>query len=264
MKRTLIVLLSSLATLVLGINVAAAQAHVVNITGYPIGEFAVKGSVQQQLDARVIGPIESALSRAKSGEEISISIAGYADHTGSGSENDEIALKRASQVEQVLLGKFPNAHITMVSKGNDADLRIVVVMWKLTAPATHQSPKPPETNEQWRWILAILAILFIFGVTIFIYTRKGSDVPAAPTMADEKAFDEKRYEREGKFYVVPFHLKDGEWETPFRNKNDRNTFNRRKELADAQKVADLFMGKLFNTADVQDMIRNGTIREGDL
>ncbi len=160
----------------------AQQQKSFTVTGYNDGEFAIKQPIEQQLDT-----IASAIQRMGVPEkEISIEIDGYASKSGSDRVNDGVALNRADQVRSFFKRKFPGATITVISKGDEADKRMVVISLS-TIPipdnATRETHAAAHAASVWPYAILALAAA---GILFFAIGRSGKR-PAQPEAAQQTA-----------------------------------------------------------------------------
>lgn len=166
MKKVILAILLVLAPIL------AVADNSVEITGYGPGEFAVKGKVETQMN-KVVDEIWTQLQQAHSTDTtVEITIIGYADTaTGTSGINDEIGLKRSEQMKFILSGKFPNAKIISLTKGDSENLRKVVVSWniktKVITKADDKAIDIQKTNYAslaWK-----IAIIFCIAILILIF-----------------------------------------------------------------------------------------------
>jgi hypothetical protein len=260
----------ALAVLAVVALTARAQKAVM-ITGYQPGEFAVKNGIEQQLDANVVSPIASVTARAN-GEDLRIFVTGYADKTGSGAENDRIALARAEQVKEFLLEQFPKATITDLTKGDEANARMVMISWKITAA----SPTPLQKKSNSKMIVLVVIIGFaIFIIIVGIARPKATQpmqftpppqVEAIPAAAKPATSEIVPVEKDGNIYDVPIELKNGIWRTPFPTQADATKIVFRKDRRDAVKAVKACIANPFYAPTIKQLIANGTImvRKGEV
>lgn len=256
------------ALAVLAAVALTSRAQEVKITGYQPGEFAVKNGIEQQLNTNVVKPIGSAMARAIGGD-LRIFVTGHADKTGSGAENDRIALARAEQVKEFLSEQFPKATITNLTKGDEANARMVTISWKITTAA------PTPTPQQKKSILGMIALVAVIGITIVIIiavvarpkaTQPTQFVPPPPVvevipMATKPETSETvSVEKDGNIYDIPIKFKDGMWHTPFPTQADATKIVFRKDRRDVVKAVKACMANPFYTPTIKQLIANGTIK----
>jgi hypothetical protein len=201
-----------------------SRAQEVKITGYQPGEFAVKNGIEQQLNTNVVKRIGSAMTRATS-EDLRIFVTGHADKTGSGAENDRIALARAEQVKEFLSEQFPKATITNLTKGDEANARMVTISWKITA--AQPAPQQKKSNSGMIVLvaamigIAIVIIIFIAVIIAAARPKVTQPVQLAPLAIEQAPATSKpevieieqndrtlrvRIDPEGDGFVTPFTI----------------------------------------------------------
>jgi hypothetical protein len=96
------------------------------ISGYGVGEFAVKGEIA--------GQVKILIARIKNAQpdstELAITIIGSADNQGASAENDRLSKERAEAVAGVLSYSFPKTKINIVPAGDEENCRQVVVKYE--------------------------------------------------------------------------------------------------------------------------------------
>lgn len=249
------------------VALTARAQEAVTITGYQPGEFAVKNGIEQQLNTNVVKRIGSAMARATS-EDLRIFVTGHADKTGSGAENDRIALARAEQVKEFLSEQFPKATITDLTKGDEANARMVMISWKITAA----QPASPQKKSNLGMIIMLVAITGIVIVIIIALiarpkaTQPMQSVPppqaveAIPAAAKPATSEIVSVEKDGNIYDVPIKLKNGMWHTPFPTQTDATKIVFRKDRRDAVKAVKACMSNPFYKITIKQLIANGTIK----
>jgi hypothetical protein len=242
------------------------NAQEAKITGYPLGEFAVKGDIKSQLTTNVVQPLRSTLSRTPNAE-VSISIVGYADQTGTGAKNDVIGSERADDAKSFLLENFPKATITSRSGGDEQNSRMVEVSWKIADAPAVASPPPPQKNgvsETTIVISSASAFAIALGGILFILTRnrkpESVQLALAPAVAAPAAQKpEPRYvhfKKDGYLYIVPILERDGRFHTPFPEPNaSRTTFG------DIKKAVRGALTISLTESAIEAMVANGTIKK---
>jgi hypothetical protein len=257
------------ALAVLAAVALTSRAQEVKITGYQPGEFAVKNGIEQQLNANVVKRIDSAMART-TGEDLRIFVTGHADKTGSGAENDRIALARAEQVKEFLSEQFPKATITDLTKGDEANARMVMISWKIT-PAT-SAPQQKKSNTGTIMLATVVGIVVVI-VIIAVAARPKATQPAQLTpppqiteaipAATKPATSESEIvsvEKDGNIYDIPIELKNGMWHTPFPTQADPTKVVFRKDRRDAVKAVKACMSNPFYAPAIEQSIANGTIK----
>ncbi len=245
-----------------------SRAQEVKITGYQPGEFAVKNGVEQQLNINVVRPITSAMTRATGGD-LRIFVTGYADKTGSGAENDRIALARAEQAKEFLSEQFPKATITDLTKGDDdkPNARMVTISWRIT-PATPMQHEQKKSNSGMIVLVAILGIVVIIIISIAAHPKATPSVQSVPTpqavetilvVAKSVTSEMVSVEKDGNIYDVPIELKYGMWHTPFPTQTDAAKIVFRKDRRDAVKAIKACVANPFYAPTIKQLIANGTI-----
>jgi hypothetical protein len=260
MKRTV------LRILVFGITLAfvalIAQAEETKITGYQPGEFAVKGTIEQQLTTQVVDKIKSKLAIVPNGD-LRIYVIGYADQLGSAHSKDLIGRDRAEAVQSYLLTKFPKATIIYYSKGDEADSRMVILYWNVTNPVPQPQPGKRDTRT-----LPLIGggILVIIALVVLVHFAKTNVQPAAvvaPPLPAESAAEKSPgllkllvcdVEQRGRRYVVIIkQMSDGCYT------GLPKPYDFRREPRDARKAVVSFLKNPANDAAIEQSIADGTI-----
>ncbi len=197
-----------------------ASAEEMVVSGYPVGEFAVKGNVDLQV--RKLVTRLRALGKGK----LAISVVGSADKTGKSDANDQLAEKRAVQVANVLKSEFPEAEVANWSVGDANNVRQVRVGFKFTALALPVQVQAPKRSPLMRFVGACL---MCFGAALgFIFYIKKR---AAKAKALAAAVETKHLVING--YKVAVELRgDGFWYSPFTGGSGQTI--RRRELKDME------------------------------
>ncbi len=140
----------------------AAYAGVKTITSYGLGEFAIKGAVEAQLNG-----LTKDIERAKPKGESSfrVNVVGFADRTGSAPENDRVAQERAEQVKEFLLSHFPDARITVITRGDSENKRAVEVKYVFVTAAATKMIFPYE-KEAVVFVILASALALIKAVKV--------------------------------------------------------------------------------------------------
>ncbi len=240
-----------------------SRAQEVTITGYQPGEFAVKNGIEQQLNVNVAKQIGSSMARGTGGD-LRIFVTGYADKTGSGAENDRIALARAEQVKESLLEQFPKATITNLTKGDEANARMVTVSWKITA--AQPTPSQKKSNSGMIVLVAVIGItITIIIITVVARPKVMQPMPpqaveTIPVAAKPATSEIVSVEKDGNIYDVPIELKDGMWHTPFPTQADATKIVFRKDRRDAVRAVKACVANPFYKPTIKRLIANGTIK----
>lgn len=248
--------------------IQAQQTFTVKITGYSAKGYSISPTMSQQLITQVVTPIQSALKRSP-GSEISISIAGYADKSGTTDGNDNWGANRAQGIYNFLVTRVPKeATFGSYSVGSTGlDERAAIV----TVTITPTAPTPPQKKS----ILEMIALVAVIGITIVIIiavvarlkTTQPTQfvpppqlvevIPAAPKPATSEIVS---VEKDGNIYDVPIELKDGMWHTPFPTQADATKIVFRKDRRDVVKAVKACMANPFYTPTIKQLIANGTIK----
>jgi hypothetical protein len=250
------------------VALTAWAQEAVTITGYQPGEFAVKNGIEQQLNAHIVKRIDSAMTHAAS-EDLRIFVTGHADKTGSGAENDRIALARAEQVKEFLSEQFPKATITDLTKGDEANARMVTISWKITP--TTSAPQQRKSNSGMIVLVAVIGIVIVIIVAIVARPKTVQPiqlvpppqvVEAIPVAAKPETREIVSVEKDGNVYDIPIKLdiKDGMWHTPFPTQADPTKVVFRKDRRDAVKAIKACMANPFYAPTIKQLIANGTIK----
>jgi hypothetical protein len=187
---------------------------------YPIGEFAVKGQVEQQLN-QLVAEIKGKMA---DGDRLQITVVGSADSTGVSAANDRLARDRAEQVAAVFSANFPEAKIIAWSKGDAENVRQVRVEYKIIStpiPAPVPEPakpkKPSDGLEDYVVGAFILLAIFILLFSIFWGKRaKKSRVKKAETGIQwiNLEVNGEKYS-----YSIGIVVKNGVWCSPFTSRS---------------------------------------------
>lgn len=161
-----------MAFIVLTISVTAKAEEFV-ITGYGVGETAVKGDIEKQ--AKIM--IESWGNK----KPAKIIIQGFADITGKAAENDAIARDRAREMEAFIIENVNADKITARSKGDSENARKVVVVVEFAAPVAVVTVIPDSQAEKIFYIflsamLAVAAVIVIIMIIRLVRSRKALKV----------------------------------------------------------------------------------------
>jgi hypothetical protein len=253
------------ALAVLAAVALTSRAQEVKITGYQPGEFAVKNGIEQQLNVNVAKRIGSAMARATD-EDLRIFVTGYADKTGSGAENDRIALARAEQVKEFLLEQFPKATITDLTKGDEANARMVMISWKITP--VQSAPQQKKSNSVMIAMVAVIGISIIIIIAVVARSKATQPVQLVPPpqvvevipVATEPEINWVRTENSDGTHDVRVEFKDGMWHTLFPTQKDPTQFIFRKNLRDVVKAVKACMANPFYASTIKQSIANGTIK----
>jgi hypothetical protein len=263
------------ALLVLGcLALVAETEHEIKVTGYAIGEFAVKGNVERQLE-RVSALISSL---RPPGSQIEFSIIGCADQAGTSARNDQLGRSRAEEVKAFLSVKFPDARTVAMTKGDEMDARAVVVKWKFVSAHASPAQSTPKTST-WLWQAVLsggsvmLLIVVVVGFVLVVFfgskkkaSRETAEVPEPPTIpalavAETSEMRLVQVEINGERYSVPVVRKDGVWHTPFQTQIDPTKAIFRKEFRDAANaVKSCVKNQPYYASVIEKLIAEGTIR----
>jgi hypothetical protein len=249
--------------------IQAQETFTVKITGYSAKGYSISPAMAQQLTTQVVAPIQSALKRSP-GSEISVSIAGYADKSGTADGNDNWGDRRAQEIYNFLVTRIPrNATFGPYSVGSTGlDERTVIVTVTII-PAT--SAPPQKKNNR-----GMIVFVVLFGIAIVIIiiavvarpkaTQPMQDAPppqvveTIPVAAKPVTREMVRAEFDGKLCDVPIELKDGMWHTPFPTQADATKIVFRKDRRDAVKAVKACMSNPFYIPTIEQLIANGTIK----
>jgi len=102
------------------------------ISGYGVGEFAVKGVIAEQVKI-LVAMIKTA--QTDSTYKVSITVIGSADNLGTSAENDRLSKDRAEAVAAELESNFPGTKPIVAPHGNEANRRQVVVRYEFIRSA---------------------------------------------------------------------------------------------------------------------------------
>ncbi len=253
-------------TAMAAVALTARAQDAVKITGYQPGDFAIKGTIPQQLTAKVVAPIESALERSPN-SELTVTVLGYADKTGSDAANAQVGLYRAEGVKNYLLAKFPKATFICYSRGDEANMRMATVSWTITA-----MPLPPQLKKPNQKVAKITIVgigtLMVVVVAFLFFKKRGDEpqstqrtvseslAPTEPIAPAPKLAAEMEIDRDGTIYEVRIFKieQDGKvlFVTPLPKPNDS-----RATLHDAKKAVKNGMKKydaqkfIYGTTDTQ-------------
>jgi hypothetical protein len=255
------------------------QAQEAKITGYEPTRSIVTDKIEQQLDANVVTPIQSALAQ-KPNSEVSISVIGYADRIGSEGSNDRIGRERAEDVKNFLSEKFPKATITFRSKGDEQNSRMVDVLWKVVivvAPVPQQKSRVTGTDI----VAAVGAVLLI----IVLFTRRAVSASKATAQKNEPqpiqqvqpavdatpapAEPEIKMvsgEQNGRRLLAPITFEDGVWKTVFLTQERPEEEHKpvgilyRKSPGDAMRATRACMENPYYKTAIEQLIAQGTIK----
>ncbi len=255
------------ALAVLAAIALTSQAQEVKVTGYQPGYIEVTSDMEQQLNANVVKPIGLAMTHADGGD-LQIFVKGYADKTGSGKENQHIALDRAEQVKEFLLEQFPKATITNRTKGDDANARMVTISWKFTAAPPTPMPQQKKSNSGMIALVAVIGIAIVIIIAVVVRPKATQPVQLAPPpqaveaipVATEPEINWVRTENSGGTHDVRIEFKDGMWHTPFPTQKDPTQFIFRKTLRDVVKAVKACMANPFYASTIKQSIANETIK----
>ena len=179
------------------IPVVAAKtvADEVKITGYREGIYSLTDAMERKLDESVIAPLSKQRSMMGSQGQIKILVIGSADQIGKSTSNDDLARKRAEEVKAVLSLKFPEAAIVVRTKGDQLNIKMVVVRWEISPLAPPKSPTAPKQSthrQAGMWAVLLLGAM-VAGSSPFILSRiRGKEVKQVTAI----------WEKDKKVYLV--------------------------------------------------------------
>jgi hypothetical protein len=179
---------------------------------YPIGEFAVKGQVEQQLN-QLVAEIKGKMA---DGDRLQITVVGSADSTGVSAANDRLARDRAEQVAAVFSANFPEAKIIAWSKGDAENVRQVRVEYKIiSTPIPAPVPEPAKPKEKdWTLFWFALLIMIISTFVLFCFSYKTRTKKSRVKKA-ETGIQWINLEVKGEKYSIRVEVEKGEWCSPF-------------------------------------------------
>lgn len=174
MKKLYLFVTAALMVIMFSFNVFAEETRTeVVISGYEMGQTAISGNVQKQID-KMVADIQATRRPI-----ISFGIEGSADSTGSG--NDSRSLERAKQVEGYLTPKFVGAKFGPYSKGAELNVRQVRIVYTLgdipQVPATPMSQKEPEVSGvsimelSLYFLVVVVSLIVIVVVAVHFFGR---------------------------------------------------------------------------------------------
>lgn len=198
--------------------VASETKGLKTIGNYPVGEFAIKGLVEHQLNL-LVKEIKESLE--KGGGQLQITVIGSADTTGSSVSNDQLAKDRAEQVAAVLSANFPNAKIVSWSKGDAENIRQVRVEYKIIPVPVTALPEisAPTAPTEIRTVWLILSVAFILLSAIFFFMRW---IIRPKRVAGKVAVSEMQWihlEVNDEKYSVQVELQGRMWYSPFTSRS---------------------------------------------
>ncbi len=192
------------------------------ISGYGRGEFAIKGEPEKTLNEGIADV--KALPKFAGDSQMHFICVGSADVIGSSVGNDELAAKRAKQVEAVLSANFSDAKIVAWSKGDADNIRQVRVEYKIIPVPTVATPQAPAVVEkvvekvieskssriEFYLLLGICVMGFILIFWI-IGRRKGQNKKVeSETQWLEVNGCKVKVKVKGRFYYSPFTSRSGQ------------------------------------------------------
>lgn len=241
------------------------------IAGYQTGEFAVKGTVEQQLNRKVVTPLSARLAK---GGEIEFFVAGSADKVGNGAENDRLAKSRADEVGAFLSEKFPDAKIVTLSKGDGMNTRSVTISWKLTKQ-TPAAGQPRKASDASIISLVILVIVSGFATTRVLFLRKQKREvetqeevapPKVTIMPKPKEIETKYAEGtwHGKTVIFPLNRQETpegkKWGTPFTTQKDGVSNLIREDKQKAIQAVRQCLRSPYYQSEIERLIGAGVIK----
>lgn len=227
----------------------AASSREAKIDDYKSGEYAVNRRIEEDLRRKVVAPLTLELKR-QPGAKIHINVTGFADQEGRSIDNTRLARDRAEQVADFLLQIFPDAQVVPLSKGDEANVKMVdVVFWIETpgaaAPAQNLNghrmfldPKPLMLG------LGLGLVMFVYLVFRFRNWRKPI-APATESEPPQKPAEERwisTHDKNGdevRILLTVESVEDGKelWATPFHAQSNPDFTIRFPKFADAEMSA---------------------------
>lgn len=226
----------------------AQETFTVKVAGYEPKGFEISPAMAQQLTTQVVARVQSALKKSPR-SEVTVSIAGYADKTGTRAENATWGEKRATSIYEFLVTRLPR-NVTFgsypVGSASSLDERAVILTVSI-APATPAPvPVPPSQRSHPLVVgavgfLILTAVFFAFKLHSAKHPRSVSVPSAAMPITPENWLEEEtkeevvkvvEVERDGKTICVPIKKHGGLFLIPFPHPNDV-----RDNLQDAKKAA---------------------------
>lgn len=195
---------------------------------YPIGEFAVKGEVERQLNL-LVKEIKESLEKGDG--QLQITVVGSADTTGSSVSNDRLAWERAEQVAAVLSANFPEAKVVAWSKGDAENVRQVRVEYRFISTPLTPAPAPPASVVpvpvekpviRSETIYIALGIFVAAGIISFIlvFLVRGKLEKATKTKPQPATGTQWiDIEVKGEKYSTRVEVKDSLWYSPFTSRS---------------------------------------------
>lgn len=263
-KSALIVLLVATSSFAFASEVYQGQAI---ISGYPTGESAVKGSIEEQLDQQVILPLSAVLSKM-AGATIEINVTGSADQIGKGPLNDDLAEKRADHVAKTLKQKFHSANIFPASKGDEGNSRMVTVTWTITLSA-----QPKSSGRSGLVAIMTVGISGLMLVMVFTFRGKNQIEPQVaevqcavlePLVMTPKGSEEwievKNEDATWRIRVGIENTREGEvFFLPFSTQMNPNVCITRKDRGNAKSATKQCLRNSYYQAEIERLIAAGTI-----
>ena len=251
--------------------IQAPETFTVKITGYSAKGYSISPAMAQQLTTQVVAPIQSALKRSP-GSEISVSIAGYADKSGTADGNDNWGADRAQGIYNFLVTRVPKeatfGPYSVGSTGLDERAAIITVTITRATPVVPQK----KSNSGMIVLVAIIGIAIVV-IIIAVAARPKTTQPvqlapppqaveAIPVAAKPETREIVSVEKDGNVYDIPIKLdiKDGMWHTPFPTQADPTKVVFRKDRRDAVKAIKACMANPFYAPTIEQLIANGTIK----
>jgi hypothetical protein len=212
--------------------VHAQETFTVKITGYSAKDFSISPAMSQQLTMQVVTRIQSALHRSP-GSEVSISIAGYADKSGTVDGNAYWGEQRAEGIYQFLVTRTPKGTtFGPYSVGStDLDERATIVAVTIS-PAV--IPVPPKRFEKIPELVAI-CILMILTVMLLRNKKRSPErqpMQLVPQRTESEVAKIVKAKRDGRIICAPLQRVENGFLTPFPSPNDF-----RDNITDATKAA---------------------------
>jgi hypothetical protein len=250
--------------------IQAQETFTVKITGYSAKGYSISPAMAQQLTTQVVAPIQSALKRSP-GSEISVSIAGYADKSGTADGNDNWGADRAQGIYNFLVTRVPKeatfGPYSVGSTGLDERAAIITVTITRATPVVPQK----KSNSGMIELVTVIGIVIVIIIAIVGWQRASQPVQLAPppqvvevipVVAKPTTSEIVSVEKDDNIYDIPIELdiKDGMWHTPFPTQADPTKVVFRKDRRDAVKAIKACMANPFYAPTIKQLIANGTIK----
>jgi len=241
------------------------------VSGYPDGQFAIKGEPEKKLNeevAKVKAQIKSLLGEL----QLQFIVVGSADTTGTG--NDDLAGKRADQVKAVLSANFPEAKIVSWSRGDADNVKQVRVDYKITSkPAIAQAApvsapeKPAKKFDSFDWLLTIGAfiVVIIGGLLAIVKVRANREAriksETKKSGSEAKWLDLVMANKKRFSVIVTYDYEHGEIISPYKS---RTGLKIKAPIVVPKKIKDSLKGCLKKeefASQTEELIRKGVIKK---